>query len=143
MIGIIISGHGNFATGIQSSLNLISGEFKNVLYVDFLPTDSTNDLKEKYKEALKQLEDCNEILGLTDLVGGSPFKTLVELSVEVEKNIEVIGGVNVPMAIETTMSKDIYDNLADLTNTALNTGKDSIVKFELIETQEDNFEDGI
>ncbi len=37
---IIITGHGNFASGIYSSLELISSPKENVLVVDFLKEDS-------------------------------------------------------------------------------------------------------
>ena len=143
MIGIIISGHGNFATGIASSLKLVSGGPLNVEYVDFLETDSTKNLKEKYKIALNNLKDCNDVLALTDLAGGSPFKTLVELSTEVTKQINVIAGTNLPMALEITMLKDIIDDLPSLVNSALEAGKNGVVKFELAEKEEELFEDGI
>ena len=40
MIGLIVTGHGNFATGITSSLRLIVGEISDYEAVDFLPEDS-------------------------------------------------------------------------------------------------------
>ncbi len=143
MIGIIISGHGNFATGIASSLKLVSGGPLNVEYVDFLETDSIEKLKEKYKLALNNLKKCSDILALTDLAGGSPFKTLVELNTEVNTKIEVIAGTNLPMALEITMLKDILDDLSTLVNSALETGKNGVVKFEIIEKDDEIFEDGI
>lgn len=143
MIGIIISGHGNFATGIASSLKLVSGGPANVEYVDFLEADSIDNLKEKYKIALDNLKDCNNILALTDLAGGSPFKTLVELSTEVDKQIKVVAGTNLPMALEITMLKDIIEDLSSLVDSALEAGKNGVVKFEIVEKQEKEFEDGI
>ncbi|MGL5414262.1 MAG: PTS fructose transporter subunit IIA [Clostridium sp.] len=143
MIGLIISGHGHFGTGLQSSLKLIAGDTTNAEFIDFEENDSTESLKEKYICALKNLESCTSILALTDLAGGSPFKTLVELSTEIDKKMEVIGGSNLPMILEIAMGKDIFDDLDMLSETALNTGKDSIVKFELIQHTEDNDEDGI
>lgn len=35
MVGVIVTGHGNFATGILSSLKLISGEQQHIVGVDF------------------------------------------------------------------------------------------------------------
>ena len=62
MIGLIISGHGNFASGLRSSLKLIAGEPINVEYVDFEETDSTETLKEKYYTSLNQVcfKICHE-----------------------------------------------------------------------------------
>ena len=36
MVGLIISGHGNFASGLRTSLKLIAGEASNIEYVDFI-----------------------------------------------------------------------------------------------------------
>lgn len=143
MIGIIISGHGNFATGLRSSLNLIAGNPANVEYVDFIETDSTETLKEKYMSSLNNLSNCNSILALTDLTGGSPFKTLVELKAEVTTPLEVIGGTNLAMILEISMAKDFIDDLSALAGTALEVGKNGIIKFELIEYEEEECEDGI
>lgn len=143
MIGIIISGHGNFATGLRSSLNLIAGNPANVEYVDFVESDTIETLREKYINAINNLGDCNDILALTDLTGGSPFKTLVELKTEIEKSLEVIGGTNLPMILEITMAKDFIEDLSMLSGTALEVGKTGIVKFELLERVEVECEDGI
>lgn len=44
MIGLIVTGHGHFATGLTTSLNLIAGDAKDYVAVDFEATDSTDDL---------------------------------------------------------------------------------------------------
>ena len=41
MVGIIITGHSNFATGIVSAVRLVAGEQKNLEVVDFYDTYST------------------------------------------------------------------------------------------------------
>ena len=143
MVGIIISGHGNFASGLRSSLKLIAGEPSNVEYVDFEETDSTDTLKEKYYVSLKNLENCDSILGLSDLAGGSPFKTLVEVKTEIEKPMEVIGGTNLPMALEISMTKDIIDDFSSLSDSALEVGKNGVVKFEFMVHEDVECEDGI
>ncbi len=53
MVGLIISGHGNFASGLRTSLKLIAGEASNIEYVDFIETDSTESLMDKYLNSLK------------------------------------------------------------------------------------------
>lgn len=143
MIGIIISGHGNFATGIQSSLNFIAGNVANIEYIDFVENDSTDILKQKYINALNNLNNCDNILALTDLTGGSPFKTLVELKTEIKTPLDVVGGTNLPMILEISMAKDFINDLSELTKTALDVGKKGIVKFELFTHEETECEDGI
>ena len=143
MVGLIISGHGNFASGLHTSLKLIAGEASNIEYVDFIETDSTESLMEKYCNALKNLYNCDSILALSDLAGGSPFKTLVELKTKIEKPMEVIGGTNLPMALEISMTKDIVDDLSSLSESALEIGKTGVVKFEFIVHEDIDCEGGI
>lgn len=143
MIGLIISGHGNFASGLKTSLKLIAGDFSNIEFMDFEETDSIQNLKEKYYNSLKSLNNCESILALTDLAGGSPFKTLVEIKTEIEKPMEVISGTNLPMALEVAMVKDIMTDLYSLSESALEIGKNSILKYEYISHEEIQYEDGI
>lgn len=56
MVGIIITGHSNFATGIASAVKLVAGQQKNLEAVDFPDTYSTEELKTKLTEALDKLE---------------------------------------------------------------------------------------
>lgn len=143
MIGLIISGHGNFASGLRTSLKLIAGEAANIEFVDFEENDSIETLKEKYSVSLNKLNTCKSILALTDLAGGSPFKTLVEIKTEIEKPMEVIGGTNLPMVLELSMTKDIIDDLYSLSDSALDIGKSGVVKFEFIVHEDIKCEDGI
>lgn len=55
MIGLIVTGHGNFATGLTSSLKLIAGEPKNYVAVDFLESYSVDDLEREFKKWSKTL----------------------------------------------------------------------------------------
>lgn len=143
MIGLIISGHGNFASGLRTSLKLIAGEPCNIEYVDFEETDSIEDLRKKYYASLENLNNCDSILALSDLAGGSPFKTLVEVKTQIEKPLEVIGGTNLPMLLEMSMTKDIIDDLQSLSQSAIEVGKSGVVKFEFIVHEEEESEDGI
>lgn len=128
MNGLIISGHGSFATGLQSSVKLIAGDQPNVEYVDFREGDSTADLEKKLLEAFSRLQECESILVLCDLIGGSPFKTAVSIT-NGKENTAVIGGTNLAMVIETALLKDglQIDGLRDL---AIKTGKQAIKDFQ-------------
>lgn len=144
MVNIIVTGHGNFATGLISSLNLIAGKQEGLAGVDFVAENSVEDLEVKLKEAINSLSD--DILVLSDLAGGSPFKTAVVLSqLSEDKNIKVISGTNLGMLLETALSKEFLE-LDDLVSSALKAGKDAVTVFELpkeCEDEDENFEDGI
>ncbi len=142
MVGLIVTGHGNFATGLISALNLIAGEQDDLIGVDFKAEYSTEILEEKLKKAISKL-DCEEILILSDLAGGSPFKIAAILSqILGDKKIKVLSGTNLGMLIETSLCR-VGMNLDEVVKFAENSGKDSIKIFEVREKEELDEEDGI
>ncbi|SFL18063.1 PTS galactosamine/N-acetylgalactosamine transporter subunit IIA [Halanaerobium salsuginis] len=143
MTGIIISGHGHFAAGINSVIELVVGKQDKIGVVNFLESDSTDLLYKKLTSQVKEL-DCDSYLIFTDLPGGSPFKESVKLSLEIE-NCEVITGTNVPMILEIIFKLEDL-SLTDLKNQALKIGKKQILAFEVKENTnkaENKIKDGI
>ena len=141
MFKIIVSGHGEFASAIEKTLEYIIGKQENIDYVNFNNGMGTIELEEKYRESILKNED-RETLFLTDLAGGTPFSTAVTLSQNM-KNIYVLGGINIPTilaAIEYRDEESLEKAIVDI----INHGKESIVIFEKKELN-DNFqiEDGI
>lgn len=144
MVGLLITGHGHFATGLGSSLRLITGNTENIEYVDFEADHSTETLAYNLNQAFDKLKGCDGVLVLSDLAGGSPFKTAVECKfARTEQKIEVIAGSNLPMLIEGSMSMGIYDSPLEMAEALIPTGKDYIIRFELAEHNDDTEEDGI
>ncbi|MEF9967855.1 MAG: PTS galactosamine/N-acetylgalactosamine transporter subunit IIA [Longicatena sp.] len=142
MIGLIVTGHGNFASGLTSSLNLIAGETENYVAVDFLADYSVDDLERELTKAFETLKDCEGVLVLSDLGGGSPFKTAVTIGYPMG-NVEVLAGTNLPMLIEVNMARKFVEELDALTNMAMSTGKDQVVRYEFKPIEQDIPEDGI
>ncbi|MBW9213096.1 MULTISPECIES: PTS galactosamine/N-acetylgalactosamine transporter subunit IIA [Terrabacteria group] len=144
MIGMIVSGHGHFATGVTSSVELIAGHPDFYVPVDFEQNHSTEDLKKNLENALEQLKDCEGVLILTDLLGGSPFKVAVELSmVHSEKEIRVLSGTNLGMIIEGNLVRQFAESVDALANQLVQTGHDQTMKYEFVEREEVEMEDGI
>lgn len=142
MIGLVVTGHGNFATGLTSSLKLIAGEPENYVAVDFPQEYSVEDLERELNKAFDSLKDCDGVLVLSDLGGGSPFKTAVMAGFP-RGNVEVIAGTNLPMLIEVNMGRQFIEDLDTLTNMAVNTGKDQVVRYEFKPVQQEESSDGI
>lgn len=143
MIGILVTGHGNFATGLTSSVKLIAGLPQNYEAVDFLESYGVDELAEKLSEAMDRLSNCEGILVFSDLAGGSPFKTAVEVGMTKANRVEVLAGTNLGMLIELSMARGFIEDMDTLVNMALETGKSQVVKFELKVRQEVCDEDGI
>lgn len=143
MVGIIVVGHGSFGTGIVSSLELIAGKQDKLVAVNFTEEDNVETLEEKLVKSINTLG--KEVLVLSDLAGGSPFKVAATLSTKLEDTtIGVISGANLGMLLEVSLCREGM-NVEELLSFAENSGQTAIKKFEIKkkEVVEDYEIDGI
>jgi PTS system N-acetylgalactosamine-specific IIA component len=145
MIGLVVTGHGLFAEGMHSSANMIAGENELVKYVCFKEGMNTEQLAEDLIAAYNSLGDCDGIIVLSDLPGGSPFRTAVESSMTLpEKKIIVLSGTNLPMIITAATMASFSDDAEAMAEELLFEGKDNVVRFAMAERAEvEEEEDGI
>ncbi|HEM5682762.1 TPA: PTS N-acetylgalactosamine transporter subunit IIA [Streptococcus suis] len=144
MIKVIVVAHGQFASGILTSLKLIAGEVENIEAIDFSEGMSAQELKARIKSAIL---GEREVLILTDLLGGTPFKVSVELAAEQkEQNVVVLSGLNLAMILEANFSR-LIDDLEQLVGKLITTSKDGIVDSVSLLAEDNHdeelFEDGI
>ena len=142
MIGLLVTGHANFGSGITSSVNLIAGEQDDYQYVDFLPTYSTEDLTGEISKALDMLKDCEGVIIFTDLMGGTPFNVSAQLG-HGKENIRIVAGTNLPMLVEIVMSRKFMNDLDGLVDSVLETGKEQVIKYEFKQVVQEASDDGI
>ncbi|MGM9959956.1 MAG: PTS galactosamine/N-acetylgalactosamine transporter subunit IIA [Allobaculum sp.] len=145
MIGLIVTGHGHFASGLTEALNVIAGPAEHYEYVDFELSDSVETLSEHLQKAMDKLSDCESIIFLSDLAGGSPFKTAVELGYG--QGYEVVAGTNLGMLVEINMVRQFVTDVHELAKQALTVGKDQVQQFvfhaPVEQDEDDDFSDGI
>lgn len=144
MIGLIVTGHGHFASGLTEALNVIAGPAADYYAVDFNLSDSTDDLAKNLEAAMDALSGCESVLVLSDLAGGSPFKVSVELGFP--RGYEVVAGTNLGMLVEINMVRQFMDDVHALAKQAVTVGKDQVQAFEFkapAAQENDDFSDGI
>lgn len=132
---IIISGHGHYATGLQSSVSLIAGNFENIYYVDFTKDDSDITLKQKISLLLDK-HNKSQILFICDILGGTPFKVAAEISNE-NDNYQVVCGCNLISIIDAIFNKEEYD-IVQLAKSVVESTKQSVMVFKKINIAEVN-----
>ena len=144
MIGIVVTGHGLFAEGMHSSAVMIAGENENIKYVCFKDGMGLEELAEKLNAAYTELAGCDGIVVLSDLPGGSPFKTAVECAVaNPDKKVEVLAGTNLPMIVTAVTMLEDEEDPTSFAEELLETGKEFMVRFALAAREEEEEEDGI
>lgn len=102
MTKLIIAGHGKFASGILSALELIAGKNDNIIAIDFKGDDDGSEL---YTRLSELTSDESSTIVLTDLYGGTPFRQAVLLSMK-RKQVYVVAGTNLGLLLELSMKID-------------------------------------
>jgi mannose PTS system EIIAB component len=126
MIGIILASHGEFATGILQSGNMIFGEQENLQAVTLHPNDSPDDLKQRMQTAIATFTNCEQILFLVDLWGGTPFNQANNLAQAHPDKWIVISGLNLPMLIEAYGARLSMDNVQDIAASLIQSAQEGI-----------------
>ncbi|SEK53249.1 PTS system, N-acetylgalactosamine-specific IIA component [Carnobacterium iners] len=126
MIGIVLSGHGEFASGLNSSIQLIAGKQAGFQVVDFSEGMSSDDLQEALKVAVESVEQGQGTVIFTDIPGGTPFNQSVILSTKKEK-LRVVSGTNLPALLDGSFSRELV--LGEFVSKVLLSGKEGLQEF--------------
>lgn len=144
MIGVILSGHGRFAEGMLSSLEMIAGKSEALEAINFLESESTDDLEKKMLSVIQDFTaKYDGVLICCDLLGGSPFKTAATLSVKHPK-ISVVAGINLASCLELLFMRLNSTDSSVLADELIAKEANRLLKFVLPATKEVvESEDGI
>lgn len=137
---LIISGHGKYATMIKSSIEFLAGKNDEIEYIDFTDEDTDITLKEKMKNVLQKYQYDN-VLFVCDILGGTPFKCAVELSIG-KDNIEVTAGCNVGSIIESIFQKNGM-SISELADFIVESSKNSTGRFVIKQEAHTDNSEGI
>jgi len=123
MIGILIVTHGEIGKSLIDCATHILDDDPSSL--DSLSINSNNDLNQYTKtisQKIKELDNGDGVLILTDIYGATPCNLLKNFIVK--NKIEVITGINLPMLIKAI--SDRKDNLNVLLKDSLDCAKKNI-----------------
>ncbi|AVK99183.1 hypothetical protein [Pediococcus inopinatus] len=139
---IIVTGHGNFASGIGSTVKLLAGSIDGVQYIDFTEDMNENNLAKKFKDIISNGE---KTLFFCDLVGGTPYKQAVVASDGQEDRIAVVAGCNVGSLLELGLNSGVLkdQSILDIANLFVETSKKNTKVFAHAEQEEEVPDDGI
>ena len=129
MIGIIITGHGNSASGMLSAVRILEGTPEKCLAVNYSLEDTSDDLELALKKAVRELEDCSGILFMADISGGVPYKTACGLTLKYgkEKKMAVTAGFNLGMVMQTNMARAYVNDVNALAELARDEGRRQVL----------------
>lgn len=114
MLTVVVTGHGHFATGMKSMLDLVLGGSEETCFIDFSEGMSVQDLKRKFEEMYTQKK--GNIVFLCDISGGTPFNQASILMYEHGQNGGVIGGISIPLILEVLDARESSSDVQQILN---------------------------
>ncbi|HEL1323894.1 TPA: PTS sugar transporter subunit IIA [Streptococcus equi subsp. zooepidemicus] len=135
MISIIVIGHGHFASGIVSSLELIAGKQEGITAIDFTAEMTAADVHERLSAVLQPKAQA---LVLCDLLGGSSIKVAATLMEEPsETTLDVLSGLNLAMLMEAVFARQEQLDLEQTVAKLLTTAKEGISNWKSLSIEAD------
>ncbi len=104
MIGIVIVTHGRLGAELITTAEFILGRIENAHSVSIDVQSSPETMRKQIEQAIKKADHGQGVLLLTDMFGGTPSN--LSLSFLAAGKVEVLTGVNLPMLIKLTQSRD-------------------------------------
>ena len=142
MVGFVLTGHGDFATGVASALEMIAGPQEHFEVVPFHEGEE-GEFPGKLTEALERASaDGDGALAFCDLLGGTPFNQTMILSADMGKEVKVVAGANLPMLLEVVAERSDASTFDELLATALEAGKTGVIHPTLDVDEPDGEDDG-
>ncbi len=128
MIGIVLTGHGKYPTGLYQSVKLIAGEVESLEVVPFV--QDQDKLKDSLLKAIEKVDEGDGVVCFADLAGGTPFNVSSQLAITREY-MHVIGGTNPPMLLSALFQRELP--VKAFVSNVIQEGKVSIKAFEFKE----------
>ena len=101
---LLLMSHGDFATEIIKSAELIVGKQENYATLGVHIDDQIDDLREQMYKKIETLDVSEGLIVFTDIVGGSPMNLAMNLLTN--ENVLVCSGLNLPMLLECSFNRE-------------------------------------
>ena len=120
----LIVSHGEFAGGMRSALELITGAQSGVVVLQAYVEEN----KSVEEELAGLLGDGDEWVVFTDLLGGSITNQVLRTAAElgVTESVHIVAGMNLPLVIEVIMA-DPETPVQEVLDEAIGMARDQIV----------------
>lgn len=145
MLGIVIATHGKLSDGLKDAAEVIVGTTNNIATVNLNPGEDVQELGATIEAAIKEVNNDAGVIVLTDLVSASPYNQSVlitnGLDSELQDKVYVIGGVNLPMLLETINHQILNTSVEEIAPAVLAQGADSLDVWHVSEVAEEDDED--
>jgi fructoselysine and glucoselysine-specific PTS system IIA component len=97
----LIATHGQFASGVKSSLDIIIGQTENLFLIEAYVKENKG-IESEMEAILNNIGERDELIIFTDLLGGSITNQVLRSTQG--RNVHVVSGFNLALLIEVLMA---------------------------------------
>jgi len=119
----LIATHGHFASGIRSSLDIIIGQTENVFLIEAYVNENKG-IEDEVETVLSALDKDDELIVLTDLLGGSITNQVVRFT-QGRSNVHIVSGFNLALLIEVLMA-DVSTPVVEVIESAITNAREQV-----------------
>jgi fructoselysine and glucoselysine-specific PTS system IIA component len=130
----LIATHGNLATGVKSTLDIIIGQTENVFLIEAYVKENKG-IESDLAALLKKLGKNEELIIFTDLLGGSITNQAVRFTRG--RNVHIVSGFNLALLIEVLMA-ETSTPAEEVIESAIQNAKEQIVYVTKLMTPNQN-----
>ncbi len=123
MIGVVVAGHGNFASEVIATAEKVLGKQEHLEAVSMKVGEGESDLRDKLGAILK-MSEIDDVIVLADIFGSSFSRECIYLAKN-KGHVAVVTGVNFPMVLKVLTYRKRVD-LIELVSLACKGGKEGI-----------------
>ena len=123
MIGLLLISHCDLGKEFLNAAELILGRLEHTDSISITQTAENEELLKTISRKIKDLDQGQGVLVLTDMFGGTPSN--LSLSFLQEERVEVLTGVNLPMVVAVAQDRERL-SLSELGEKAQQAGRRSI-----------------
>ncbi|MDD5454794.1 MAG: PTS sugar transporter subunit IIA [Candidatus Ratteibacteria bacterium] len=127
MIGVVITGHGNFPKELISTSRKIIGNLKSVVVITTRYKEEPFGLRTRLNKAVEKVASQEGVLILTDIFGSSASSMCI--SMKKKYPVRVVTGMNLPMVFALATYRNSALNIDDLASMLEKVGKKSVTKW--------------
>ena len=123
MIGMILVTHGRLAEHFIDAMEHVVGKQDGVATICIGPNDDMGQRRADIADAIREVDEGQGAIILTDLFGGTPSNLAISLLDT--GHVEVIAGINLPMLIRLAGARKSM-NVVEAVNAAQTAGRNYI-----------------
>lgn len=126
MIGLLLTGHDQFASGLLSAINMVAGPQTFITALPFEEHHAGTYPAELHTAIASLSAEADGVVALTDFMGGTPWNQAM-IATQDFSDFAVVAGANVPMILKALDYRESGCGLEEMVEELVAAGRDGVL----------------